>query len=264
MKNKKLLLKRIFAIASVVIVLGVMGYVTYMAWQMMEENINTPEAFESYVRSFGVKGYLVALGLQILQVFVALIPGEVVEIGLGYAFGWFTGTLICLLGVTLASSVVFLLVKRLGIKVVELFVDSSKINNLRFLNSEKKLKRTVFLLFFIPGTPKDLLTYFIGLTRINLVQFLGISTVARLPSVLTSTLVGHFAVKENYVLSIIIFACTAIISLLGLLIYNRFIKNKKEVIAEKKERLKSKIADKRSSFRQRKANRKKKRKKRNK
>lgn len=226
MNGKTLKRKRIIAIISVAVLLALMGYITYLIWQIFKQNIDSPEAFKSYIDGFGVKGYLIAFGIQVLQVFVALIPGEMVEIGLGYAFGWVGGTLICLSGVAVASAAVFFATKKIGIKFVELFVDSDKINGLRFLNSEKKLDRTVFLLFFIPGTPKDLLTYFVGLTRMTMGRFLGITMVARLPSVLSSTLVGHQAVNERYVLSIIIFAATAAVSLAGLLVYNKLIKNK--------------------------------------
>ncbi len=234
MKDRRLKQKRAVAIVSVIVVLALMGWLTWFLLRSFDKNINSPEKFKAYIENFGVKGYLVAFGIQVLQVFVALIPGEVVEIGLGYAFGWFGGTLICLLGVAIASSAVFLFVKKLGIKAVELFVDADKINSLRFLNSEAKLKRTVFLLFFIPGTPKDLLTYFVGLTRMNLVQFLSITILARLPSVLSSTLVGHFAGAQRYVLSIIIFGATAAISLTGLLVYNKFIKQKRKELKERR------------------------------
>lgn len=234
MKNKTLKQKRIIAIISIIVVLALMGWLTFFLLRSFDKNINSPEKFKSYIDSFGLKGYLVAFGIQVLQVLVALIPGEVVEIGLGYAFGWFVGTVICLLGVTVASSAVFLLVKKAGIKVVELFVETDKINSLRFLNSESKLKRTVFLLFFIPGTPKDLITYLVGLTRMNLAQFLSITMVARLPSVLSSTLVGHFAGAERYLVSIIIFAATAIISFVGLIVYNKFVKQKHIALKERR------------------------------
>ena len=234
MEEKRLKQKRAVAIISVILALALMGWLTWFLISSLDDNIRSPEDFKTYIDSFGVKGYLVAFGIQVLQVFVALIPGEVVEIGLGYAFGWFGGTLVCWLGVAVASSAVFLIVKKAGVKAVELFVDTEKINSLRFLNSEEKLKRTVFLLFFIPGTPKDLLTYFVGLTRMNLVQFLSISMLARLPSVFSSTLVGHFAGAEDYKVSIIIFVSTAIISLTGLFVYNKLLKQKHKELKERR------------------------------
>lgn len=226
MSGPSLKSKRILAVVSVVVVVGLVSALALFIWKGIENDIRTPEGFRHYINGFGWKGYLVALGIQMLQVVVALIPGEVVEIGAGCAFGWLGGTLICLAGVAIASSIVFLLTKRIGIKMVELFVNPEKINNLKFLNSEKKLKSTVFILFFIPGTPKDLITYFIGLTRITLTQFLAITMVARVPSVLSSALVGHYVIEENYMVSILVFGGTAIVSLAGILLYNKIIKRK--------------------------------------
>ena len=130
------------------------------------------EDFRNYIRSFGALGWLVLLGLQILQVFIALIPGEIVETAAGFVLGPWLGTAICYLGICLASTAIFALTRRYGVKWVEVFASREKIMALRFLNTEKKRNNLIFLLFFIPGTPKDLLTYFVGLTDIRLRTFL--------------------------------------------------------------------------------------------
>lgn len=215
--------KKVFAIISIVLAGILVALAGVFIWRVFENDVRSPEAFKAYIKSFGWKGYLVAMGLQMLQVFFAFIPGEVVEIGAGVSFGWFGGTLICMTGCAIASGAVFLLVKTAGMKIVSLFTDPNKINNLRFLKDDKNLDRTVFLLFFIPGTPKDLLTYFIGLTRMKFGRFMAITTVARLPSLLTSTIGGSFISKGNYVAAIVVFVVTAAISLCGVLIYKKII-----------------------------------------
>jgi len=122
---------------------------------------------------------------------------------------------------------VFLLTRRFGVKLVELFVDRDKILQLRFLNTEKKRDRLIFILFLIPGTPKDLLTYFVGLTDIKLSSFLVISLIARFPSVISSTVGGHLLGQENYMGALILYGITAALSGIGLLIYNAIMKRKK-------------------------------------
>ena len=186
------------------------------------------DSFRDYIRSFGPAGWLVLLGLQFLQVFVALIPGELLETGAGYAFGPVWGTLICYAGVAMASALVFLLTRRFGVKLVEVFVSREKINDLKFLREERKRNLLVFALFFIPGTPKDLLTYFVGLTDMKLGTFLLISLVGRLPSVLSSTVGGHLLGDENYMGAIWLYAITGAVSLASLLTYNAIIKRKQE------------------------------------
>lgn len=228
MMDKTLKKKRIVAVVSFLVAVTVFAFLGVFIWNGIMSSVKTPEDFKQYIDGFGWKGYLVATGIQILQVFVAFIPGEVVEVGVGLAFGWLVGMLVCLAGVAVASSAVFLLTKRFGIRLVELFTDREKIDNLKFLNSEKKLKVLVFLLFFIPGTPKDLITYFVGLTRITLAEFLPISLIARVPSIITSTLAGHYFIEGKYLQGIIVFVCTAAVSILGMIVYNLIVKSKQK------------------------------------
>lgn len=184
------------------------------------------EGFREYLRSFGPWGWLVLLGLQFLQVFVALIPGELLETAAGFTYGPMGGTVLCYLGVAGASAVVFALVKRFGLKLVEVFISQEKILELRFLNTAQKRDRLIFLLFFLPGTPKDLLTYFVALTDMPLRRFLILTLIARIPSVLTSTVGGHLLGTEKYWAAVILYSVTGILSLIGIVIYNRIIKRK--------------------------------------
>ncbi len=233
--DKKYILKRrIFAGASIVVLLGLSVWLTWFLWKKVGifELSNITE-FQTRIESFGAWGWLVALGIQVLQVIVALIPGEVVEVGCGLAFGTWGGLLICLAGSALGSTVIFLLVRKFGVKLVEVFVSREKINSLKFLSNERKLKSIIFLVFFTIGTPKDLLTYFVGLTNIKLYEFLIISTVARIPSVISSILVGDKLSEGNFVTSILIFGATAALGLMGVVAYNKFV-DKRKSYKEKK------------------------------
>ena len=180
--------------------------------------------FRAYIRSFGTLGWLVLLGIQILQVFIALIPGEIVESAAGYAFGSFAGTAICYLGIAIATILIFWLTRRYGVKLVEIFIRRDKINELRFLNTERKRNRLIFLLYFIPGTPKDLLTYFAGLTDIRFGEFLMISLTARLPSVISSTIGGNMLGNKNYWGAVMLYGITGLVSIAGLLLYRTIVK----------------------------------------
>lgn len=218
--------RKAVALMSLILVLILCLWLTWVLYRKLKAVGGTPEDFKSFIDTFGVSGWLVALGIQILQVIVALIPGEVVEIGMGYAFGAVQGTVLCMAGVAIASTVVFLLTKRFGVRLLELFFPREKIDGLRFINSEQKLDRMVFILFFIPGTPKDLLTYFVGLTRMRLSQFLAISLIARIPSVVSSVIGGNLISSRNYVAAAILFAITGAVSLLGMLLYNALLHQK--------------------------------------
>ncbi len=196
---------------------------TYLFVEVFAPYLRSTEEFQAFLEAYGWRGRLILLGIQCLQVVVAFIPGEVVELSAGYAYGAVEGTLLCMAGVAISSSLIFLLTKKIGTPLVELFISREKISELRFINSEKKLKRLIFLLFFIPGTPKDVLTYFVGLTDIRLSSFLIISLVARIPSVVSSTLCGRLIGKQDYLNAVIVYAITAAVSLVGYLIYNKIL-----------------------------------------
>lgn len=209
------------AVVGVLVVL-----LTLFIWNWLRSF--SQDDFRDYIQSFGPLGWLVLLGLQFLQVFIALIPGELLETAAGYAFGPWVGTAICYVGVGLASSLIFALTRRYGVKLVEIFVAREQINELRFLNTERKRNNLIFLLYFIPGTPKDLLTYFVGLTDIKLSQFLILSMIARIPSVISSTFGGHLLGEERYTGAIILYGVTGVVSAIGLLGYNMYLKKKQQ------------------------------------
>lgn len=216
--------RKILAGISIGVVAVLIILLTLFIWNWLSSF--SQDDFRDYIQSFGPLGWLVLLGLQFLQVFIALIPGELLETAAGYAFGPWIGTAICYIGVGLASSLIFVLTRRYGVKLVEIFVDRERINELRFLNTERKRNNLIFLLYFIPGTPKDLLTYFVGLTDIKLSTFLVLSMIARIPSVISSTFGGHLLGEERYMGAIILYGITGLVSALGLLGYNIYLKKK--------------------------------------
>ncbi len=228
MKNKdeKALLKkkRIIGLCSVVIVAAVMSIVAYFAVYKFFSFSDGGVSFKAFIEGYGWAGRFVALAIQILQVFIAIIPGEFVEVGMGLSFGAIEGTVICLAGVGLGSALIFLLIKKWGIRLVELFIDRNKIDSLKFINSEKKLGTLVFILFLIPGTPKDLLTYIVPLTRMKLSEFLFITLIARIPSIVSSTIGGNFFGEGKYFEGILLFVITGAVSVAGVILYNIILK----------------------------------------
>lgn len=159
--------RRIFSILSLAVVLAFFTWVTIAVGKPLVELASDPEQFRVWVDQYGIWGRFILIGIMTLQVVVAMIPGEIIEIGAGYAFGAIEGTLLCLAGAAVGSAIIFLLTRCFGIKLVEAFVSREKLSRIKFLRNEKKLNLMIFIAFFIPGTPKDLLTYFIGLTPIS-------------------------------------------------------------------------------------------------
>ncbi len=190
--------------------------------------VSNPQGFRDWIDKFGFWGRLIFIAMVVLQVIIAIIPGEPFEIAAGYAFGMIEGTILSLIGIVIGSVIIFIAVRKFGVKLVELFFSREKINSLKFLNTSKKATLLCFIIMFIPGTPKDLLSYFAGLTKITLPSWIFISAVARIPSVLTSTVGGSLLGEQKYLFAILAFAVTLILSGVGLIIYNKITKDRKD------------------------------------
>lgn len=178
-----------------------------------------PDVFRDWVDASGPWGRILFVRMVVIQVLVAFIPGEPVELAAGYAFGVLEGSLLTMAGFLIGSWIVFVLVHHFGEKLVEVFFSKENIQKISFLKNPKKVQILSFILMIIPGTPKDFLSYFAGLTPLTLRQWLTIVAIARLPSLLTSTITGAAAGKENYILSAIMLGITLFISGLGILYY---------------------------------------------
>ena len=126
-----------------------------------------PEQFRGWIQEYGIFGALIFVGMIVLQVVVAIIPGEPLEIVAGYAFGTLQGTLLCMVGFLIGSAIIYFLSKRFGRPILELFFSKKKIDSLSFLKSSPNRNVLLFIIMMIPGTPKDLISYFAGLTDIK-------------------------------------------------------------------------------------------------
>ena len=190
--------------------------------------VREPQQFRAWVRAHGFLGKLAFIGMQVLQVVVAVIPGEPLELGAGYAFGVFEGLALCLIGVFIGGALIFAFTRYFGMKAVEAFFPKEKIESVKFLQNEKRLELIAFILFFIPGTPKDLLSYVGGLTPIKWHVWLLITTFARIPSIITSVVAGNALGSRDYKLAVIIGAATLVISAVGLTVYGVITKRRRD------------------------------------
>ena len=220
--------KKSIAILAIVIFVLFCAAVGYFIGVPMVRLAEDPVQFQSMVDSYGIWGRLIFVGMVVLQVVVAFIPGEPIELAAGYAFGFLEGSLLTLGGFVIGSWLVFVLVRKFGVKLVEVFFPPEKILEFSFLKNPKKTKTIAFLLMLIPGTPKDFLSYFAGLTQLTVQQWLLIVIVGRLPSLITSTATGAAAGKENYILSVIMFGVMVLLTLAGIVYYRILCKQQKE------------------------------------
>ena len=194
-------------------VLAVIGVI------FIKANFSSVDIFRAFVEKNYFLSALSLIAICAVQVIIALIPGELVEIAAGYAFGAFFGTLYTLIGITLGSVIVVLLSRKLGRAFVESLYPREKIDALPILNDSKKRNALVCLLFLIPGTPKDLITYAIGITNMSIPLYLVLATFARIPSILMSTIGGDALGSNRFIFALITFAVSGVICLIGYIVY---------------------------------------------
>ena len=187
------------------------------------ELASKPEELKDMLSSFGWKGILVFIGFQVLQVVVAAIPGEFVQIAGGYVYGTIAGTLYSLAGIVTGSVLVFTIARLIGYPVVKLFVTPKQLEKFSFMMNSNKSEAAMFILFLIPGIPKDILTYIAGLTPVRPLKFFVIITIGRLPALLGSSFIGHNTQKGNYGMVIAVSAVAVALFAAGLIFRDRII-----------------------------------------
>jgi uncharacterized membrane protein YdjX (TVP38/TMEM64 family) len=225
MDKKKIKSIIVFGFFLILFVSLTIGFWPFIKSLSSEEGRNE---FKNYIDSLGIGGWFIMLGIQILQVVIAFLPGEPIEIVMGVFYGPWMGMVTCLIGILIGTVIIYILAKLIGKPFVRLFIDEEDFKKYKFLQDPRKIEMTVFILFFIPGTPKDALTYIAPFIPIKSRKFFVIATFARIPSVITSTILGNEIIEGNYLNAIIVFVVTAVISILGIIFNNYYTKKKQD------------------------------------
>lgn len=227
-KKKKL---KIFKIILFIIVAIIFTVITIYLFPVMR-NLSTKEGqieFKDKVTSSGVYGVILLFILQLAQIFLFILPGEPIEILAGMCYGWLGGTIFIIISSTIIATLIFWLVRKIGKQFVYDFSDEEKIKKIeknKLFQNPKKIELVLFILFLVPGTPKDLLTYLSGLLPIKMKRFIVISTIARIPSIVTSTIAGANIAIGDWKKGIILYVLIVVIVVIALFIFNKFDKDK--------------------------------------
>ena len=211
--SKKYAATMISIISVVLCVLSIAGFL------FIKYNFSDVDVIKAWIDENYFLGFIAMALICAVQVVIAFIPGELVEIAAGYAFGPYIGSLVCVIGIMCGSIVAILLARKFGRRLVESLYSREKIDALPILNKPSKRNALTFLLFLIPGTPKDLFTYVIGLTDMSIPLYIALTMFARFPSIIMSTFGGDALGDNKIIKAAIIFVVTGIISAIGYFIY---------------------------------------------
>ena len=181
----------------------------------------SPARLRQWVDQWGWVSPIVFIGLQILQVIVFIIPGEVPQIAGGYLFDVVPGLVYSLAGITIGSAFNYGVAKLLGVPFVERVFSRSRLERFEHVIKSPKAIDVFFLLFLIPGIPMDILCYVAGLSRLRFGAFLMISMAGRLPGILGSVLIGSAAADQRWIMSGIFLLVAVLFFLAGVLFRDR-------------------------------------------
>lgn len=204
MKEKNI---KIFKIIVLLAFIAIMVFMTIWLVPIFK-GISTEEGrinFKNDIENLGAKGILAIIGLMIIQIFLPILPRrtsrdtstECHTGPIGGLFVIFTGAFLC-------TALIFFAVRKFGRSFIYSFISKEKIEKLensKLFKNEKRINTILFILFFIPGTPKDLFVYIGGLLPVSPAKFLSISTFARFPSIISSTIAGSSLVSRKLVIN---------------------------------------------------------------
>ena len=215
-KNNKVKMLKLIAL---ILIIAILLIATIYMIPIIKQ-INTPEGqaqFKEKITNSGITGMLILFGLELAQVVLAILPGEPVELLAGICFGPIWGTIFLMVSVFIVTAMIYFFVKKYGRDFIYEFFPKEKVNkveNSKLFKDPQKVETVMALLFLIPGTPKDLLTYIGALFPIKPFKFILIATFCRFPSIISSTIVGQYFSRGNWKVSIIVYLITFVFTLL--------------------------------------------------
>ncbi len=162
------------------------------------DQFRTMEGVNSFLMEYQAASFFVYLGLQVLQIVISIIPGQFIQFAGGYAFGFWVGYILSIVGIAIGTSIAFGLARVLGRGGVHLIFGEERISKfVRQLNSRKSFA-ILFVLFVVPGLPKDLVTYAAGVSHFGYKPFLVLSLVGRTPALMGTLMMGSMLNKGSY------------------------------------------------------------------
>lgn len=171
-----------------------------------------PVLIRDWIRGYGNFSSIAFIVLQMVQVIFFFIPGEFIQVAGGFIFGTFWGLILSVIGILLGSLLTFLAARAVGERILRKIIPAKHFEKLEVLINRPRNKLVIFILYLIPGIPKDILGYISGITPIETKQFVIISNVARIPGIFASVYLGSNLYDKNYVvLAIVILAVIVLV-----------------------------------------------------
>lgn len=202
------------------ILIGLPLYIYFFQPQIID-SMSSMENVNAFFQRYHAESILVYIGAQILQIVICVIPGQWLQFAAGYMYGFWFGFFYSLIGAALGSVITYYLAKLLGRDAMHLIFGEARINEFIHKLNSKKAIIIVFLIFLIPGVPKDLCNYAAGISEMKLKPFLIVSLVGRTPGMMGSLLIGRQIEAGHYTGAIVVAALAVILCVVGIVMRKR-------------------------------------------
>lgn len=179
-------------------------------FQKVMENGQNESVMVSYIESYGVKGIFIIMFLQVFQVLSAVLPAMPVQILAGLCYGIVYGSVISIIGYALGHMLIFIIARKLGSALMPL----NQTRKFNFVGKSKNPKLLAFLLYVIPGIPNGILPYIFSKSDITPGEFLLSVTLASIPGILISTVLGSRLSQGDFLTSLFLLLLCVIIIVL--------------------------------------------------
>lgn len=186
-KSRVSINKSYIVLGLVLVFFAAAGYMYFSKYMYV---VNDPEKIKGIIMSYGRYGILAFSAMQAMQVIVFFIPGEVVQIAGGYIYGTFVGSVLSLAGITVGSVIVYSISRVFGRPLVRKIISERHLDFFDRVLRLGSIHYVIFLLYLIPGIPKDVLGYVCGISEVKFRYFLLYSTLGRMPAVIVSAYFG--------------------------------------------------------------------------
>jgi len=203
----------------IIVIIGVPTYMYFFKYEFIS-GFKSIDDVEAYLNSYELASAFVYIGLQIVQVIVSVIPAQPFNLAAGYIFAFWLGYALSIIGTAIGTTTTFFLSRFLGKDAIYLLFGEKKITRFVDRLDSKRALIIIFIIYLIPGMPKDPIGYAVGLSKVRFPIFLAIALVGRSPAMMMTIMVGSMLNKGNYT-GVIILSVVVVIICVLILIYRK-------------------------------------------
>lgn len=219
-KKTKLFLSVLKLVVLSAIVIGIPLYIVFCQRDFIDQFRSFDDVL-AYLERYKFESIFIYIGIQVVQIVISVIPGQAFQFAAGYLYGFIPGLIFSVIGAFLGTLISFYLARLLGKDAVHLFFGEERINHFIDRLNSKRAYIIVFLLYLIPGLPKDVISYAAGVSEMKFKAFMAFSMAGRVFGMGGSLLIGAFYFKEHYIGMAVIGVFAAVAFVLGVIYRDR-------------------------------------------